>query len=233
MKAIKITEANKQNFNRPIGSWFVGNLPDKYIFEGKEYHAYKDNTDVHAQHGWFDLINLPIGENQKRTNNIIEVEGGVAYEVVDMTEAEILDRLQSQAESDRETAIQEKSKAIVVEQAQTYDDEQALENSAIYPFWEAGLSVKLNDKYQHFVGTELRLYKVVQAHITQSDWTPDVVPALFTRVQLGDDILDWVQPTGAQDAYNIGDRVRFEGQVYESTVDANVWAPNVFGWVLV
>lgn len=90
MKAIKITEANKINFkNREVGSWFVGNLPIKYIYEGKEYHAYKDQIDIHAEHGWVDVINLPIGENQKRTNNLIEFEGGVAYEVVDLTEAEI------------------------------------------------------------------------------------------------------------------------------------------------
>jgi hypothetical protein len=31
----------------------------------------------------------------------------------------------------------------------------------------------------------------------------------------------------------LGDRVTFEGAVYESTVDNNVWAPNVYGWVLV
>jgi hypothetical protein len=35
---------------------------------------------------------------------------------------------------------------------------------------------------------------------------------------------------GAHDAYKIGDRVRFEGKVYESTIDANVWSPLVYGW---
>lgn len=43
---------------------------------------------------------------------------------------------------------------------------------------------------------------------------------------------DWVQPTGAHDAYNTGDRVMFNGDVWESTTDANVWAPDVYpdGW---
>ena len=94
MKAIQITEANKNNFNRPVGTWFVGNVPTKYIFEGREYHAYKDNTEAQTLHGWVDLIVLPLDTNtQKRTNNIIEVEGGVAYEVVDLTEAEIEARI--------------------------------------------------------------------------------------------------------------------------------------------
>jgi len=41
----------------------------------------------------------------------------------------------------------------------------------------------------------------------------------------------WVQPTGAQDAYNTGDQVTHNGSTWESTVDANVWEPGVFGWV--
>lgn len=46
---------------------------------------------------------------------------------------------------------------------------------------------------------------------------------------------DWVQPTGAQDAYNIGDRVTFEGQVWESLLNGNTWSPTAYpqGWKLV
>lgn len=42
----------------------------------------------------------------------------------------------------------------------------------------------------------------------------------------------WVQPTGAHDAYGIGDRVSFEGANYESLIAANVWSPSVYpaGW---
>ena len=49
------------------------------------------------------------------------------------------------------------------------------------------------------------------------------------------EIPDWVQPTGAHDAYNKGDKVRFEGNVYESLIDGNVWSPSVYpaGWALV
>lgn len=45
-------------------------------------------------------------------------------------------------------------------------------------------------------------------------------------------IPDWVQPLGAHDAYNTGDMVVYNGKVYESTIDANVWAPDVYpaGW---
>lgn len=42
----------------------------------------------------------------------------------------------------------------------------------------------------------------------------------------------WIQPTGAQDAYKIGDRVSFNGANYESKINGNVWSPTVYpaGW---
>lgn len=46
---------------------------------------------------------------------------------------------------------------------------------------------------------------------------------------------EWVQPTGSHDAYNTGDLVTFEGQVYRSLIDGNVWSPTAYpaGWELV
>ncbi|MCD1285245.1 hypothetical protein, partial [Brevibacterium sp. CCUG 69071] len=43
---------------------------------------------------------------------------------------------------------------------------------------------------------------------------------------------EWVEPTGAHDAYNTGDQVTFEGTVYESVIDANTWSPSAYpaGW---
>lgn len=240
MKAIKVTQTlkdqNKFLENRTVGSWYIGNVPDVFIIDDGQIHGYKARVDLHASHGWKDFTQPTIGENQKLTNEIIESETTATYAVVDLTEEEIVSTLKSQAESDREVVIQERLKAQVVNDAQAIvDDAEALDNSVVYPFWESGISVALNDKYQFFVGTELQLFKVVQAHTTQSDWTPTQVPALFTRVQLGSTILDWVQPTGAQDAYNIGDQVNFEGQVWESTIDANVWSPTAYpaGWTLI
>ena len=43
---------------------------------------------------------------------------------------------------------------------------------------------------------------------------------------------EWVAPSGAHDAYKTGDRVAFEGVVYESVIDGNVWSPTDYpqGW---
>ena len=50
---------------------------------------------------------------------------------------------------------------------------------------------------------------------------------------LGGDVPEWIQPTGAHDAYKLGAKVKYNGKVYVSTVDNNVWAPGVYGWNLV
>ena len=42
----------------------------------------------------------------------------------------------------------------------------------------------------------------------------------------------FVQPTGAHDAYQTGDRVTYNGHIYESTINNNVWSPDTYpqGW---
>lgn len=111
-------------------------------------------------------------------------------------------------------------------------DEDALDIMDFFPEWAVGVQYDINDKVRH----NGKLYKVVQAHTSQVDWTPDVTPALFTEIAKPGEIPVWRQPTGAQDAYMTGDKVHYPAEsdpVYESIVDNNVWAPNVYGWQLV
>ena len=81
------------------------------------------------------------------------------------------------------------------------------------------------------VGCTHSAIKAVQAHTSQADWTPDVVPALFAEIAPPGLIAEWVQPTGAQDTYSLGEQVTHGGQTWESTVDNNSWEPGVYGWV--
>lgn len=104
-------------------------------------------------------------------------------------------------------------------------DELALQSVELFPKWEAGFNVTAGDRYQY----NSVLYRVVQSHTTQSDWTPDITPALWTVVSL-DEWPEWVQPVGASDAYNKGDKVSHNEKHWESDVDANVWEPGVYGW---
>ena len=116
---------------------------------------------------------------------------------------------------------------------QVVDDVVALEISEFYDEWES------NQNYE--VGRYLRykevLYKVLQAHTSQDSWTPDITASLYTKVLIdptGETIPEWVQPDSTN-AYMTGDKVRYNGVVYESTIDNNIWSPEAYpaGWKVV
>lgn len=106
-------------------------------------------------------------------------------------------------------------------------DKDALESVELFPAWAAGVVYAVDTRVQ-YQGT---LYRVVQAHTSQADWTPDATPALFVAVSL-DEWPEFVQPTGAHDAYKKGDKVTFEGKHYISLIDGNVYSPAAYpaGW---
>lgn len=79
------------------------------------------------------------------------------------------------------------------------------------------------------------VYEVIQAHTLQADWIPDQTPALYRlKGQPGEEWPEWVQPTGAHDAYAKGAKVTYKGQHYISLIDANVYSPEAYpaGWEL-
>ena len=116
---------------------------------------------------------------------------------------------------------------LIEQLAKTLDDETALTGVELFPAWVVGKAYAVNDRAQ-YNGT---LYKCIQAHTSQADWMPSATPALWKTVSL-DEYPEWVQPTGAHDAYNIGDKVTYNGQHYVCTSNANVYAPDVYGWQL-
>lgn len=104
-------------------------------------------------------------------------------------------------------------------------DEQAETVTTLFPKWKAGVDYVLGYRVQD----EAKLYKCVQAHTSQEGWEPHLTPALWARTS-SDPIPDWVQPTGAQDAYQTGDKVKHNSKTWISTADNNVWEPGVYGW---
>lgn len=104
-------------------------------------------------------------------------------------------------------------------------DEAALEVITLFPYWKTDEAVAVGDRKQY----NGLLYKCIQAHTTQADWQPDITPALWVVVSL-EEWPEWVQPTGAHDAYSKDAKVTHNGTKYISDVDANVWEPGVYGW---
>lgn len=107
-------------------------------------------------------------------------------------------------------------------------DEQALQVQNVFPIWQADV--------QYIVGQKVVyndiLFKVITQHKSQADWTPPATPSLFARVLVGQgEILDWVQPDNTN-PYMIGDKVKYDGKVYVSKIDNNVWSPADYpqGW---
>ena len=110
----------------------------------------------------------------------------------------------------------------------TVDDQTALRMVEYYPEPDAA-SYAAGDRIQY----NGKLYKCLQAHTAQADWNPIDAPSLWSEVLAGQDgtaIGEWVQPDSTN-PYMRGDKVNYNGKLYESEVDNNVWAPGVYGWV--
>lgn len=117
----------------------------------------------------------------------------------------------------------------------TLTEEQALEIPGVYPEWAPQTSYAVGDIFSYGVNSlgDPQLYKVVQAHTSQADWLPNAVPSLYVAFGLNDSGYPiWAQPAGAHDAYNIGDIVDYNGTLYKSVINGNVWSPDVYpaGW---
>lgn len=113
------------------------------------------------------------------------------------------------------------------------DDAVALTLQEFYDIWKAGEIYNVG-RYLQYRNT---LYKVIQQHTSQETWTPNVATSLYAKVLVdpsGETILDWVQPDSTN-PYMIGDKVRFEGAVYECIVNNNIWTPASYptGWKLI
>lgn len=122
--------------------------------------------------------------------------------------------------------------------AASLSDEQALEVATMYDAWQSGKAYKKGDFLVYGVNWvgDPQLYKVVQDHTSQAGWTPEAAISLYVPIGLDDDGYPiWSQPTGAHDAYNTGDIVNYNGVLYKSLIDGNVYAPNAYpaGWEVV
>ena len=106
-------------------------------------------------------------------------------------------------------------------------DEQALTVPALYPAWRSGVdyAAEIRVLYNGI------LYKVLTAHTSQDDWTPDAAPSLFAKVLIQDEtvIPKWEQPDSTN-PYSAGDKVTHNDKTWVSDIDNNVWEPGVYGW---
>lgn len=137
-------------------------------------------------------------------------------------------------ESNMEQASEQIRKVLQM-YAQTLTDEQAMEIATVYPAYEVGRAYTADELLTYGINDvgAPQLYRVVQAHTSQEDWKPDSTPTLYTAIGLNPQGYPvWSRPTGAHDAYNTGDIVDYNGTLYKSLIDGNVWSPEEYpaGW---
>ena len=114
------------------------------------------------------------------------------------------------------------------------DDDQAESVSVLFPEWAVGVQYRAEDKEKGIPADRVQygglLYRCVQAHTSQADWAPDVVPALWVRTST-EEWPEWIQPTGAHDAYPLNAKVSHNGKHWINTgKEGNEYEPGVWGW---
>lgn len=128
----------------------------------------------------------------------------------------------------RERTTEEIQQADVQTAISYLSDEQAMTVKDLYADWdENGIGYITGNRVQY----NGKLYKCLQGHTSQADWSPEAAPSLWAEILAGQEgtaIGEWVQPESTN-PYNKGDRVTHNGKTWESLVDGNVWEPGAQG----
>lgn len=126
-------------------------------------------------------------------------------------------------------------RAIIEKASSGLDDTDALSAPELFANWKIGTEYFVTDRVRY----DGVLYKCLQAHTSQENWTPEAAASLWARVLIPDPevIPVWEQPDSTN-PYMTGDKVHYpdaDGPVYESLIDNNVWSPEAYpaGWQIV
>lgn len=211
--------------------------PETMVLEdGKVIENFNRHIDLMKQHGFKPIVTTKPGYDVY--TQYCEFKEYVDFYTYIGAQYDVLDIEFSEAEIQNQEAkkAMEMLNMDFASQVQTLSDEMALEVPSVFPVWQAGVEYEVGFKLRH---NDI-LFKVLQAHTSQEDWEPDKTPSLFAQVIVGQvnpetgeqEILEWVQPDSTN-AYMIGDKVLFNGIVYESIIDNNIWSPEAYpqGWI--
>ena len=156
----------------------------------------------------------------------------IHFNVVEKSIETIENEIKIASESNKQNLISKAIEKQIISDAQTVsDDEEALELIDVYPFWEDVEVVEDLHKYKRIVEGELRLYEVIESkgHATQPNWTPETQPSIFRRVGFEGEVLVWVQPLMAEDAYDLDEITKHVNEEWQSRRSANTSEPGTTG----
>ena len=199
--------------------------PTNYLTEnGKMILNFNTNTEVMLENGFKEIINVVPSYD---ANTQVVTMDSYTEEATTIT----VNYVVTAKPLTKEEQLENQKNLALTFFAETLSDAQALQVPMLFDdfdgngvAYEVGKRVLYNDI----------LYKVIQAHTSQADWTPVAAPSLFAKVineTLDGSIPEFEQPDSTN-PYMKGDRVIFNGKVYESLIDNNVYSPEAYpaGW---
>ena len=199
--------------------------PINYLTEnGKMILNFNTNTEVMLENGFKEIINVV--PSYDANTQVVTMD---SYTEEDTTIT--VNYVVTAKPLTKEEQLENQKNLALTFFAETLSDAQALQVPMLFDdfdgngvAYEVGKRVLYNDI----------LYKVIQAHTSQAEWTPVAAPSLFAKVineTIDGSIPEFEQP-GSTNPYMKGDRVIFNGKVYESLIDNNVYSPEAYpaGW---
>lgn len=222
-----------------------GNRQETYVKEEMTEERIQELLDE----GYIEIneedYQLLIGNTDGKVHIRKEVDGEVVYEEEPPyvpTQDELDKQEAAAAKSELQTlAVNAMMMSLadddLVETKNTYQtklrsisDGAALKMPDVFPHWSGNSKEYVKDDKVLYNDV---LYKVLQNHTSQGGWTPEAAPSLFAKVLTSTtgEILEWEQPSSTN-PYMKGDKVKFNGKIYESIIDNNVWSPEAYpqGW---
>ncbi|MDU7164166.1 MAG: sugar-binding protein [Anaerococcus vaginalis] len=207
-----------------------------YELKAKEYYQGKDETQVRIQqeNPWRDFIIFLKGDKRNESDSLL-IELGlneIAREASPNLAIDKLDNIVKELEKGIKTAFE----TLVLSKDLSKEQKENILNQ--YKPYQIGKNYEENEKFTY----KDKVYEVIQAHTSQTTWLPEATPALYREylnVEIKNQdgsktevVKEFIQPTGAHDAYNKGDKVLFKGKIYKSKIDANTFSPEQFadGW---
>ena len=199
--------------------------PTNYLTEnGKMILNFNTNTEVMLENGFKEIINVVPSYD---ANTQVVTMDSYTEEATTIT----VNYVVTAKPLTKEEQLENQKNLALTFFAETLSDAQALQVPMLFDEFDGnGVAYEVGKRIM-FEGV---LYKVIQAHTSQAEWTPVAAPSLFAKVineTIDGSIPEFEQPDSTN-PYMKGDKVIFNGKVYESLIDNNVWSPTAYpsGW---
>jgi hypothetical protein len=176
-----------------------------------------------TENGSYNLCPEPEASGIAFAGKVYHLLGRTAMEGVDTVMLEEVDAGDEIVKANEAGSIM----FVTMAEAGAIDATTAAEHAELFAPWAYPISYKVGN-IRRYGGA---LYKCVQDHTSQADWTPDTAASLWSATSdPAEEWPAWSQPVGAHDAYSAGAKVSHNGKHWTSNQDGNVWEPGAFGW---